>query len=402
MNTASKPYHSGGFQYPDTMPFLVRYVHLLPLLLLPLIGSISSRSAAATLVVFAILLLIDRVYYKHKPYFGLSVSNPLVITGFAFLLWLGLSILWSAEPDRSSIRFVRLLVVTLPGIFCLFALQDRSQNHNFWPFLTSIFIGTLFVAFLEYGGIPSTFEFTIAMSEEVSHNRNLMIVMICSMILLNSVISHWRESSELQKLTSAGMFAICAFIVWEMIVLSQLLMIVVWLALLVFVRLLPTTATLFTAVVVVVTLLLFPILPTVFKFAVAMYTDSIPPFLQSSYIGDGRFSIWERAISYAEEHPFIGYGLDTTNSLPLIPSHPHSASLGILLDVGLIGSVLATILVLLYIKHCWEQGDAYLKQHLPIFFALFVFGNVNHGAWQSWWIALVFIFLNPNLGLHRR
>jgi len=114
-----------------------------------------------------------------------------------------------------------------------------------------------------------------------------------------------------------------------------------------------------------------------------------------------RLDIWYATSLEVLNSPIWGHGLEAARSIkdwqidfvyfvgPNIP-HPHNGPLQIWLDLGLIGAVpAAAIWVYLsrkirsYSVDQWPALIAGLMAFLCVF-------SISHGAWQSWWISVVF------------
>lgn len=116
-----------------------------------------------------------------------------------------------------------------------------------------------------------------------------------------------------------------------------------------------------------------------------------------------RIAIWDFAQARVIEKPLLGWGFEASRNFPgrqtidgvpfgNIPLHPHSGSMQIWLETGLVGAVLGAVL-------CVAAGaaasKALAKDRLTsgaaagVAAAAFVFFNVSYGAWQEWlWAAI--------------
>ncbi|MGD9981002.1 MAG: O-antigen ligase family protein [Hyphomonadaceae bacterium] len=118
-----------------------------------------------------------------------------------------------------------------------------------------------------------------------------------------------------------------------------------------------------------------------------------------------RIGIWRYTCAEILEQPWIGRGLDAARAttdyaiydgerLRVIPVHPHSASLQLWYDLGLVGAVLAAALLALT-GH--RLGRAYATNRPAAAAAaavLAMFGmmaNVGWSLWQEWWMATLIL-----------
>jgi O-antigen ligase len=118
-----------------------------------------------------------------------------------------------------------------------------------------------------------------------------------------------------------------------------------------------------------------------------------------------RIAIWRYTCARIMEQPWIGHGIDsgrmTTDMLTIrglvtrgIPVHPHSASLQIWHDLGLVGALLAAALLLYggwrLLKHFAQDkfGAAATAAVLAMFGLM---ANVGWSVWQEWWMATLLL-----------
>jgi O-antigen ligase len=128
-----------------------------------------------------------------------------------------------------------------------------------------------------------------------------------------------------------------------------------------------------------------------------------------------RLMIWNFAAARIREKPLFGWGLDASrtfidpqqlgrHSFPAIPLHPHSFSLHVWLETGLVGAVLFAAAFAVAGAACarWCAGARLPAAAATACFAsLGMVWNVSYGAWQEWYMALPFIAAAALLTLHR-
>jgi len=118
-----------------------------------------------------------------------------------------------------------------------------------------------------------------------------------------------------------------------------------------------------------------------------------------------RIGIWRHTCERILEQPWIGHGLDAARAttqyatydgelMRVIPVHPHSASLQIWYDLGLVGALTAAILLALTGR---ALARAYARNRpgaAAAAAALAMFGmmaNVGWNIWQEWWMATLIL-----------
>lgn len=118
-----------------------------------------------------------------------------------------------------------------------------------------------------------------------------------------------------------------------------------------------------------------------------------------------RLGIWRYTSARILEQPWIGHGLDAARAtteeaiydgerLRAIPVHPHSASLQVWFDTGLVGALLAAALIALTGLHLarrlgkHRQTAAAAAAHLAM---LGLMANIGWSIWQEWWMATLIL-----------
>lgn len=118
-----------------------------------------------------------------------------------------------------------------------------------------------------------------------------------------------------------------------------------------------------------------------------------------------RIAIWRYTCARIMEQPWIGHGIDagrtttemiTVRGLPTrgIPVHPHSASLQVWHDLGLIGALISAALLA---YGGWRlsrafANDRYAGAATGAVLAMFgLMANVGWSLWQEWWMATLLL-----------
>lgn len=126
-----------------------------------------------------------------------------------------------------------------------------------------------------------------------------------------------------------------------------------------------------------------------------------------------RFVIWGFASERLLEQPLLGWGLDASRAIPggsqtidilvdpngdisasqFLPLHPHNGFLQIWLELGLVGTVLATVLITALLKSILidERRSADRAFVGGTYVAAFILFQLSFGVWQSWWIGLLWL-----------
>jgi len=170
------------------------------------------------------------------------------------------------------------------------------------------------------------------------------------------------------------------------------------------------------AAIFVIAALFAPILVQQFTTSVDLHKLANSSFgrkLPSSAVH--RLFIWDFTAKFSLERPVTGWGLNASRALPgggekfivydqrigdgkttklyndlLLPLHPHNQLLQIWLELGAIGAVIVALFGGLFILKLANIARA----ETPVFgliVSYLAFSNFSFGAWQSWWIATIFL-----------
>ncbi|MBT4711893.1 MAG: O-antigen ligase family protein [Alphaproteobacteria bacterium] len=111
-----------------------------------------------------------------------------------------------------------------------------------------------------------------------------------------------------------------------------------------------------------------------------------------------RIYTWEFTADRIAEHPFVGWGLDSSRAIPggqalvvedgpALSLHPHNAPLQIWLELGLPGAVILAVLLLVIARGLANLPRPAMAPATAAFAAAFVFASLSFGIWQNWWVA---------------
>jgi O-antigen ligase len=122
---------------------------------------------------------------------------------------------------------------------------------------------------------------------------------------------------------------------------------------------------------------------------------------------DHRFRMWGYCWNIISEHPFVGAGFDASRTfndsfiakdgrnLPLLSLHPHNLGVQIWTETGLVGAVLASIVLLSLIKPLKKitNNSKSSSAYSGVIVATLTISLLTIGAWQLWWWSAVFLAL---------
>lgn len=128
-----------------------------------------------------------------------------------------------------------------------------------------------------------------------------------------------------------------------------------------------------------------------------------PAWLPHSW--DVRLGIWRYTSERILEQPWLGHGLDAARSLtemtvydgePLrvIPVHPHSASLQIWYETGVIGVALGFALLVsmgLWLSRAYAGARPQAAAAAAVLAMFGAMANIGWSLWQEWWMATLML-----------
>jgi O-antigen ligase len=103
-----------------------------------------------------------------------------------------------------------------------------------------------------------------------------------------------------------------------------------------------------------------------------------------------RMGYWSHAIDWIAQRPLRGWGIDASRMLaPGIKLHPHDGALQMWLELGVVGAVAAAafwgVSLLRLAKPERDPAAAATAACAAVYL---LFGALNFGLWQEWWLAL--------------
>ena len=103
-----------------------------------------------------------------------------------------------------------------------------------------------------------------------------------------------------------------------------------------------------------------------------------------------RVGYWTHALQWIAEQPIRGWGLDSSRAFsPGIALHPHDGPLQVWLELGALGALLAAAFWWLALSALSDKKPDVARAATAGSLAVYLlFGGVNFGIWQEWWLAL--------------
>jgi O-antigen ligase len=116
-----------------------------------------------------------------------------------------------------------------------------------------------------------------------------------------------------------------------------------------------------------------------------------------------RVQIWTYALERIAERPLFGWGFDSARELmgtgagAVLPDapmslHTHNLTLQVWMELGIVGVALLVLLGYRLWRRAASLGANAAPAALAGFAAWLVFAEISRGAWQHWWLAVLWLF----------
>lgn len=114
-----------------------------------------------------------------------------------------------------------------------------------------------------------------------------------------------------------------------------------------------------------------------------------------------RLHIWNVVSERIAMRPLFGWGFDASPDLPtegvqpfeegakIIPSHPHNGALQIMVETGLVGTLLALAILVLLCRRIDVLAPAQRTAATAMLVAVLAIAGTAYGLWQSHWLAMI-------------
>lgn len=393
------------------------------LALLPVIVFFSGMAMMPVLIFSALFVVVatPRAVLR-MPEAALPQSRHLMGLLVLMFGWTLVTVAWSITPERSLSSAFRVLSImalgVVPFVYC-------SVLPSLSPWVLRVYVGCcafigvlLLSEHLPYGGVIhagfwlkehfitvydrcNTETFAVTRFLEKNVNRGLCALSVFLWPLIY-VAGRTNDVRFTRRVMLAGGLMVVAMIGMHSLSAKVGLLagVLTCIAIQRFPRVVPWAL----VVVLPVYLLSFPVLFLVAEDTVFANEYVISHLPKSAM---HRVHIWHELMTQAGEKPLLGWGMDTSRAMPLSehalnvlhlqapPLHPHSPSLQILLEQGVVGLLLSTLalalLLRLWVLHPLMQDVWARATSGALIVAYFSSGVSSFGIWQSWWLATLWI-----------
>jgi O-antigen ligase len=381
---------------PDVASRLAAGATLL-LAALPVAMALANRSAPFWLALAAILAIASAMRRAGWQSLGKALASParspLGLVAAAFIVLAAVSYGWSADPAETRRALSEAAVPLIAGLAILL-LWPRSAPR--WAAI-GLAAGTTLAALiciLELKlGMPLRHWLHLrAMAFE--YNRPVLTLLVlfwplCAAALARRNVTIWLA------------LAVTTAAVWSSQSGTAMLAQAVSAAVVLLTSRFPRVALVCVGVAVTV------VFASIFAFgdiAWRLLPDSFLKVLAWTHAAD-RVEIWRSFGAAMLVHPWLGAGFGTSATLgdTTIPAavpvelqrmlpvgHPHNGYLQIGVELGLVGCTLALAMLLMLLWSWRDLRGRELWPRLGLFTMVAATMLVGHGAWQAWWIAVLY------------
>jgi O-antigen ligase len=377
----------------------------LVLVLLPLVSHAGGLGVAP--LVFILGLLGIALSLKSRRFQITRVQIALII----FLAWLCVTALWSPyKPDDLLTNYLKLLLMGVvfywsrPVFEHASAKRPRRSRHLF---MAAIFftVGLLVIDLLSNFGLTLLFnpatDFNDKIFKLIDAEMNLGHSITISVLLASPVIMLMLTQLPNPYARPLALFFIVllALAAWLNGLTAGLLGLMGVILATIAGYAFPQRVPQLLLNVVIFAIMASPLLSFVaFSLAGDTGTD-----LPQSW--DHRIRMWGYCWDVIMQHPIAGAGFDASRTfdetfiardgreITIVSLHPHNAGIQIWTEAGLIGAVLASIVIGTLSKPVKEyvQSRAHGGSVSGVIMASLVISSLTYGAWQFWWWACLFL-----------
>lgn len=322
--------------------------------------------------------------------------GPLSVVVGLFVAWALLASSWSFHPLESFTDGVRTALVVVATWLLVELVRERASDENSYRTLaTAIMVGAILgacIALLEQElNAPLYRLFTGNFSGPVGDFHTNRGVSLLAFVLWLACAAQpkntsWRVHLMLATLVAAAIATSASGSAKLALILSACFFVVA--------RLDSIPRRLLAGIVVLIGVVLTPWIVQPLFDAGLHQADWLPSSSQH------RIHIWNFVADRAFEHPWFGWGLDSSQSMPnfgvqpfdgehVIPLHPHNGALQIWMELGIVGVALATAMLVFVVRKLEAAGEDKAPWLGAYLVALLVIADSAFGLWQTQWVASI-------------
>lgn len=370
---------------------------ILLLVVLPVVMVVANRATAAILAFACSIMLVARLLdsRRHDLFsqgFGVFL-RPVVLLFIAFLLLALVGIPRTAHAKFHLWRLGEAFIPVATTALLLLILPTRNLVLSFRLLVLGLLLAStlIFVEIVHPGFVRQLF----SVRQEVFRLNRAVVTLVLLLPILGILAETRRE--RLLALFVSLVVAVAAFNSESAtsglaVLVMGIVTVLAWL-----------NWTWVSRLVLSGTLLTIAVAPFHGLILQAVIPDAFHEKLRSasSAIRVKIYSTFEAAISAA---PIFGSGFNSASRFKNEPAyhhippdlqsyvefgHPHNAALQLWVEMGLVGALIVSILVVFAFRALNNLPQRMRPFALGFWAAVVAVAIVSHGAWQAWWLALV-------------
>lgn len=323
-------------------------------------------------------------------------------------LWGALSAAWSILPGHSLFEGLRFLALSTGGLVFFaraLAAPETERRRIRIALMVAVTLALILLAIERAGDAPITrLALGIPASQAISltrFDRGITVAVLTLWAILCAPVLLWRR----------GALAI-AVVVMAFVMLSATALLAALASLAVFAvaRFFPRTIAGAMIAGLLALSIAIPLAVPSDQETVALHQSA--PWIKWS--GIHRLLIWRFAADRADEHPILGWGMDSSRAMPggkvdfntilpnlhypggaqRLPLHPHDALLQWQLELGVPGLLLGLAIAVWVIWQIGWRAPLSAERRagaLALAVATLAVGLLSFGIWQSWWLSTIWL-----------
>lgn len=373
---------------------------------LPLVVLFSGMAMTPLLgaIVVVMLLAVPRAQLRTPAAALTNYRRLFALLGLMFG-WALLTSIWSITPGysiKSALGVVFLCVLGAVGFVYVVALEAPSSRLLKLA-AGAVALGAVLILLeqLPGGGLIHYLYTASGKDFERFIGKNVNRGLCALSVLIWPVLFGFYRAGKVQL--GWAVFALASLAIFSMHSLSAKLGLVVSFMVFMAVWKCPKLTSRAIVVILPLFLLSFPLLYVAMEhtvFAMPEVRLHLPPSALH------RLDIWHELLYQVSQKPWFGWGMNTSRAMPLSdhalnvlhltmpPLHPHSPSLQVLLEQGVIGLLLTVAAIGLLLREWVRQPTEDRVRYATggaLIVAYFATGVSSFGIWQTWWIATLWL-----------
>ncbi|MEQ8693969.1 MAG: O-antigen ligase family protein [Gammaproteobacteria bacterium] len=324
----------------------------------------------------------------------ITIDVPITVLIGAFIVWAGISSLWSVDPSQSlrgTLQFSAISTISI-ALIVLGRIEEQWKTLVFAVSATSLLVGSL-VGLMDMLANYRVHEIITPFIEQWSptkYNRglNYLLLLIWPLALwVRHNFGRWRAAVVAAPIAAMSILSLSATARVEMVA-GGLIFILAHRA--------PKWIATILSAITVSAVLLVPALVQL----VSQKRSDIAPFLKKS--GLHRMEIWDYMSARIFERPFAGWGFSTAKSVPITNQelsqytfatdagiYPHNQWIELWLGSGIVGVAIGLATALVVLHRIAQLSSGSRPYAYAAFASALVVSSVNFElTTDSWWAAL--------------